>query len=113
MHSKTQSALGPHPPAYARLLAQLAQAGWISQGTVVCRSLRRRLGTKWVMKGPYYLWTAKHEGKTVCHALSKSQFEVAKKAIEANQRLMKTVNKLQAMTLARILKNLTGVVRRK
>ena len=113
MRSKTQSALGPHPPAYARLLAQLAQAGWISQGTVVCRSLRRRWGAKWVMKGPYYLWTGKRQGKTVCHALSKTQYEAARKAIEANQRLMKTLNKLQAMTLARILKNLTGVEKRK
>lgn len=113
MRSKARSALGHHPPAYTKLLAQLAQAGWISQGTVVCRSLRRRLGSKWVMKGPYYLWTAKHQGKTVCHALSKTQYEAAQKAIEANQRLMKTLNKLQAMTLARILKNLPGVEKRK
>lgn len=113
MPSKSGHPLGPQPAAYVRLLAQLAQAGWISQGTVVCRSLRRRSGAKWVMKGPYYLWTGKRQGKTVCYALSKTQYAAAKKAIEANQRLMKTLNKLQAMTLAHILKKLTGVEKRK
>ena len=113
MRAKTRSSLGPPPPAYGKLLTQLAQAGWIAQGTVVCRSLRRRSGAQWVMKGPYYLWTGKFEGKTVCHALSKTQYEAAKKAIAANQRLMKTLHKLQAITLAQILKKLTGVEKRK
>ena len=113
MPAKTPSSLGLPPAAYGKLLTQLTQAGWICQGTVVCRSLRRRSGAQWVMKGPYYLWTGKFEGKTVCHALSKTQYEAAKKAIAANQRLMKILHRLQAITLSQILKNLTGVDKRK
>ena len=113
MNSTTVHPLGPHPVAYAKLLAGLAQAGWFCQGTVVLRTFRRKVAGKWVDKGPYYLWTAKHQGKTICRALSQSQYQAAKKAIEANRRVMVTVATLQAMTLERILKKLPGVQKRK
>ena len=105
--------LGPQPPSYTKLLAGLAQPGWLCQGTVVCRPLRRRVGGHWVNKGPYYLWTGKRQGKTVCYALSRAQYQVAKEAITANRRVMKTLAKLQALTLARILKTVPGVAKRK
>jgi hypothetical protein len=105
--------LGPFPEAYAKLLACLAQSDWICQGTVVCRPLRRRVGGKWVKKGPYYLWTGKSQGKTICHALSKAQYQAAQKAIAANRRTMAILAELQAQTLQRILKNLPGVQKRK
>jgi hypothetical protein len=113
MNSTTVSPLGPHPPAYAKLLARLAHSGWFCQGTVVIRTFRRKVAGKWVDKGPYYLWTAKHQGKTIGRALSESQYEAAKEAIEANRRVMDTVAKLQEMTLERILKKLPGVQKRK
>jgi hypothetical protein len=112
MHSETSPALGSPPNTYLRVLAQLAQAGWICHGTVVCRSLRRQVKGRWINKGPYYLWTGKRDGKTICHALSKGQYEVAKKAIAANRRTMKTLAKLQALTLDRILKTVPGVQKR-
>jgi len=105
--------LGPHPAAYAKLLARLAGTGWISQGTVVCRALRRKVAGQWVDKGPYYLWTAKQKGRTVCYALSKEQYQAAAQAIEANHRVMETLSKMQAMTLHQILTKLPGVTKRK
>jgi hypothetical protein len=114
MRSETKShPLGTLPQPYAKLWAPLAQPGWICQGTVVCRPLRRRVGGRWVQKGPYYLWTGKRHGQTVCHALSKAQYDVAQKAIAANRRVMETLAKLQTLTLARILNTVPGVQKRK
>jgi hypothetical protein len=113
MPSTTLLALGPLPAAYAQLLARLARSGWISQGTVVCRPLRRKVGGQWVDKGPYFLWTAKRQGKTVGYALSRAQYEAAKEAIQANRRVMETLGKMQAMTLQQILKKVPGVTKRK
>ena len=112
MSSHTDSPLGDLPVRYKKLLTQLAQPGWISQGTVTCRPLRRKVGGQWVENGPYYLWTCKREGKTVCHALSQAQYQVAKKAIEANRRVMEVLAKLQTMTLQRILNKVPGVRKR-
>jgi hypothetical protein len=91
----------------------LARSGWLCDGTVVSRTLRRKVAGQWVNKGPYYMWTAKHEGKTVCHALSQDQYHVAKQAIEANRRVMNLLARLQTMTLNAILKKMPGVQARK
>jgi hypothetical protein len=105
--------LGPGPAAHARLLAQVGATEWLCQGTLVCRTLRRKVAGRWVHKGPYYLWTGKQHGKTVCHALSKNQFDVAKEAIAANRRVQAALGKLQAITLEKILKKVPGVHKRK
>jgi hypothetical protein len=109
----TRHPLRPPPPAYEKLLARLAHSGWFCDGTVVCRTLRRKVAGQWVNKGPYYLWTAKRDGKTVCHALSKSQYHAAKQAIAANRQVRDIQEKLQKMTLETILKKVPGVTRRK
>lgn len=113
MDSKAEDCLGPPPAAYTQLQRQLARAGWICQGTVVARSLRRRVGGRWVAKGPYYLWTAKRRGKTVCYALSRHQYEVVQQAIETNRHVLGILAKMQAVTFACILKKVTGVTKRK
>ncbi len=113
MGLKTSLGLGSPPPAYARLLRQLARPRWLAQGTVVCRPLRRRVEGQWINKGPYYLWTAKREGKTVCYALSKAQYQLAQHAIAANRQVMKLLAQLQAMTLQRIRTTVPGVKKRK
>mgnify|MGYP001559455156 FL=1 len=113
MRSEIRHPLGAQPATYMKLLAHLAQPDWICQGTVVCRPLRRKVGGQWVDKGPYYLWTGKRQGKTVCHALSRQQYEVAKEAIAANRHVLRTLAKLQRITLERILKSLPGVAKRK
>jgi len=112
MRSQTKHPLGSLPPRYKKLLTRLAQPGWICQGTVVCRPLRRKIGGQWVEKGPYYLWTCKRQGKTVCHALSQTQYKAAKNAIEANRRGMETLAKLQTITLQTILRQVPGVQKR-
>ena len=108
-----KNALGPCPAAYARLLNRLSGAGWFCLGTVVRRCMRRKVDGQWVEKGPYYLWTGKLNGKTVCHALSQEQYAAAKSAIQANRRVMVTLSKLQTMTLEKILKGVPGVKKRK
>lgn len=113
MRSKSLPSLGPRPAAHAKLLAQVRAAEWLCQGTLVCRPLRRKVAGRWVQKGPYYLWTGKQHGKTVCHALSKAQFDVVKEAISANRRVQVALGKLQAITLEKILKKIPGVHKRK
>ena len=113
MHSKTAHPLGPLPAAYAKLRDRLARANWFCQGAVVSRPLRRKVANRWIDKGPYYLWTGKRQGKTVCYALSRQQYEVAKAAVAANRKVTATLSKLQMMTLERILKKVPGVRRRK
>ena len=116
MHSKTakkRHPLGPAASLHARLRRQLAQCAWFCQGTVVRRSLRRKVGGQWVLKGPYYLWTGKRQGKTICYALSQEQYEVTKRAIAANRKVTHTLSQLQTLTLERILQNVPGVQKRK
>lgn len=105
--------LGSPPPAYRQLQDQLRQTSWISQGTVVARPLIRRRQGRNVKKGPYYLWTCKVRGQTVCVALSQAQYQVLAQAITAQRRLQQTLNRMHALTLKTILKKVPGVRKRK
>lgn len=105
--------LPPPPPAYQAWAAQLGRAGWICQGTLVRRGLRRRRQGRWVVLGPYYMWTCKVAGKTVAHALSREQYDILKTVIAANRQIHKTIARMQTLTLATILKNVPGVKKRK
>ena len=109
----TKIELPAPPPAYQEWAARLGRAGWICQGTVVCRGLRRRQQGRWVVKGPYYLWTCKGEGKTVAHALSHEQYRVLQKVIAANRQIQKTLAWMHRLTLETILKKVPGVKKRK
>lgn len=113
MRVKNENLLGTPPATYIKLLARLARAGWFCQGTVVSRPLRRWVAGRRVQKGPYYLWTGKRQGKTVCYALSRQQYELAKCAITTNRNVMDILAKLQVMTLEAILKKVPGVQKRK
>jgi hypothetical protein len=105
--------LGPPPPAYQRLQAQLAQSSWICQGTLVCRPLLRQVRGQTVKKGPYYLWTCKVKAKTVCRALSRPQYQLLAQAIQNHRRLQRTLERMQALTLRTILRQVPGVKKRK
>jgi len=74
MTTQLEKWLGPPPGAYSKLGEKLEKTGWICQGTVVSRTLRRKVKGKWVENGPYYMWTCKNAGKTVCHALTLEQY---------------------------------------
>ena len=101
------------PPAYQGWAAQLGRVGWLAQGTVVRRGLRRRLQGRWVVKGPYYMWTCKVAGQTVAHALSREQYRAFKKVIAANRQIQKTIARMHRLTLETILTKVSGVKKRK
>ncbi len=101
------------PEAYERMRQALSQTGWICQGTVVCRSLLRQINGKQVEKGPYYLWTCKVQGKTVCVSLSKAQYDLIKEAIENNRQMQNIIEQMQSLTMKTILKKVSGVKKRK
>ena len=105
--------LGPPPSAYAQLAAALGRTGWISHGSVVRRTLRRRVAGRWVDKGPYYYWTCKSEGKTLCQALSEAQYKQLQQAIATQRQVRGTLDKMHALTLKTVLEKLPGVKSRK
>lgn len=105
--------LGPPPPAYQRLQRQLAQTSWICQGTLVSRSLIRRVAGRQVKKGPYYLWTSKRKAKTVCVALSKAQYRLLAQAIANNRRLQRNLEQMHRLTFKTVLQKMPGVSKRK
>ncbi len=74
--------------------------------------IRRQRG-RWVKKGPNYLWTCKVKGRTVCVSLSQAQYQVLGQAIAGQRRLQRTLERMQALTLQRILKIVPGVKKRK
>jgi hypothetical protein len=109
----TLAELGTPPPAYRRLQEQLRQTSWVCQGTVVSRRLLRRVGGRMVKKGPYYLWTRKVKGRTVCVAISKAQYCVLVETIANNRRLQRTIERMQALSFKTILQRTPGVMKRK
>ena len=105
--------LGTPPPAYQRLQDQLRQTSWLCHGTLVARPLRRRVAGRPIKKGPYYLWTCKVQGRTVCVALSKAQYQILAEAIANRRRLQRSLEQMHAFTLKTILKKVPGVRKRK
>ena len=90
---------------YARLRAQLAHTGWISEGYVQARGPGAG--------GACYPWTRKVKGKTVCVALSKEQYEWLKQAIANWRALQKTLRQMQRLSRAELFASLPHPKRRK
>ena len=90
---------------YARLKAQLAQTGWISEGYVQNRGPGAG--------GACYPWTRKVKGKTVCVALSKEQYEWLKTAIANWRSVQKTLREMQRLSREELFKSLPNPKRRK
>ncbi len=105
--------LGPAPGRYRQLRTKLGQTPWICQGTVVCRPIRRFVQGRKVQRGPYYLWTTKVRGQTVCLALSQAQYQLLAQAIENNRQVQKILEHMQTLTMKTILKKIPGVRKRK
>jgi cyclopropane fatty-acyl-phospholipid synthase-like methyltransferase len=94
------SALTARQKEYARLRAQLAHVGWISEGYVQDRGPGAG--------GACYPWTRKVKGKTVCVALSKEQYEWLKQAI-ANWRIVQeTLRQMQRLSRGNSSKRCRG-----
>ena len=105
MQPQKISASASRQKEYARLCAQLAHIGWISEGYVQDRGPGAG--------GPCYPWTRKVKGKTVCVALSKEQYEWLKQAIANWRTVQKTLRQMQRLSWEELFQSVPGPKRRK
>jgi hypothetical protein len=97
--------LARYQAAYARLRAQLGQAGWISEGYVQNRGPGAG--------GPCYQWTRKVKGKTVSVALSREQYEWLREAIAQWRAVQATLREMQRLSRAVLFATVPHPPRRK
>jgi len=102
--SKVKTA-APLPADYRQLQRQLAQIGYLSQGSVFKRSPGQQ--------GSRYVWTRKVKAKTVTVALSQQQFHWLRQAVANRRRLDKTVARMQTLSRQLLFQTVPGVQRRK
>lgn len=76
---------------YRHLRQQLAQLGYISQGSVVDRSKLRPARSG-------YQWTRKVKGKTVTVALTEVEFEALTEAIANQRKLSQTLKQMERIS---------------
>jgi hypothetical protein len=105
MSAKNSLSASPREAGYARLCAQLAQTGWISEGYVQDRGPGAG--------GPCYQWTRKVKGKTVSVALSREQYEWLKTAITNWRRVKKTLKEMQRLSRQVMFETVPNPKRRK
>ena len=91
---------------YDRLRRRLARIGYISQGSVLKRSVERsgRSG---------YQWTRKVAQKTITVSLSQSQFEAMRQAIANERKLWKTLAQMERVSRQIIFASTPDTQRRK
>lgn len=91
---------------YDRLRQSLARIGYISQGSVLQRSVAAsgRSG---------YQWTRKVAQKTVSVSLSQPQFEAMKQAVANERKLWKTVQEMERVSRCIIFTSASDTRRRK
>jgi len=105
MQPEKNDAAASRQQEYARLRAQLANLGWISEGYVQDRGPGAG--------GSCYPWTRKVKGKTVCVALSKEQYEWLKQAIANWRALQQTLRQMQRLSREELFDAIPGPQRRK
>jgi hypothetical protein len=105
MEQPKKSPASSRQKEYARLCAQLADTGWISEGYVQDRGASGG--------SPCYPWTRKVKGKTVCVALSKEQYEWLKQAIANWRTLQQTLRQMQRLSREELFESLPNPRRRK
>jgi len=91
---------------YDRLRKTLAQIGYISQGSVLERSVATsgRSG---------YQWTRKVAQKTVTVSLSQQQFTAMKQAVKNERTLWKTIQQMEKLSHRILFTSLPDTQRRK
>ena len=99
-----KSGARPSSP-YRQLQRQLAQVGYVSQGSVFERGPGQQ--------GSRYVWTRKVRAKTVTVALSQEQYQWLKQAVANQRELERIVAKMQTLSRQTLFENVPGVVRRK
>ena len=96
---------GALPPAYHQLQRQLAQLGFVSQGSVFQRAPGQQ--------GSRYVWTRKVRAKTVTVALSQEQYHWLKQAVANQRELERIVEQMQLLSRQTLFEKVPGVIRRK
>jgi hypothetical protein len=91
---------------YDRLRKSLAQIGYLSQGTVLARSVATsgRSG---------YQWTRKVAQKTITVSLSRQQFVAMKEAVQNERKLWKTIQQMERVSRQILFASLPDTRRRK
>jgi hypothetical protein len=84
--------------SFNRQVGQVEPDGYILQGSVVRRNLRRRARGVLKTYGPYYLWTRKLNNKTVTRALTPEQAQVIRDAIRRNRQLERRLADLRSLS---------------
>ena len=98
--------LAPLEKQYDRLRKSLAQIGYISQGSVLARSVATsgRSG---------YQWTRKVAQKTITVSLSRQQFVALKQAVQNERKLWKTIQQMEIVSRQILFTSLPDTRRRK
>jgi hypothetical protein len=73
--------------SFNQQVGKIEPEGYILQGSVIRRSLRRRARGVIKTYGPYYLWTRKVNNKTVTRALTTEQAQIIRDAIRRNHQM--------------------------
>ena len=91
---------------YDRLRKSLGQIGYISQGSVLARSVATsgRSG---------YQWTRKVAQKTITVSLSRQQFVAMKQAVHNERKLWKTIHQMEKVSRQILFGSLPDTRRRK
>ena len=92
-------------PQYHQLQRQLAQLGYVSQGSVFERGPGQQ--------GSRYVWTRKLKAKTVTVALSSEQYAWLRQAVANQRQLEKIMRQMQTLSRQTLFETVPGVVRRK
>ena len=102
-HSRSLGALNRQ---YDRLRQRLARIGYISQGSVLQRSVATsgRSG---------YQWTRKVAQKTITLSLSHDQFAAMRRAVSNERKLWKTVKQMESLSRQIIFASTSDTQRRK
>ena len=93
------------PPSYRQLQRQLAQMGYLSQGSVFERAPGQQ--------GSRYVWTRKVRAKTVTVALSEKQYLWLRQAVANQRQLNRLVQEMQKISRQVLFATVPGVTRRK
>jgi ribosomal protein S13 len=94
-------------------VAAIPPPGYVLQGSVVKRYLRRTVRGVSTAYGPYYLWTRKIDNKTVTQALTAEQAQIIQAAIQRNYQLEQRLARLRQLS-EQIIRALTpSVTKRK
>ncbi len=84
--------------SFNQQVGKVAPDGYILQGSVVHRNLRRQARGVFKTYGPYYLWTRKVNNKTVTCALTTEQAQIIRDAIRRNRQLERHLADLRSLS---------------